>query len=233
MKRMLAIAAVGLGLFGVQPAAAQWDFRVSPYVWINGLNGDVSVGGSNKVPIEAGVSDFKFAPAVVFAGSGPRWGFMTDLTFSPGSAKVGDPGEARPIDIDNFIGTALFTFMANETETSEVKVGVGARLLNTKVKVPIPSGPIEEGSKTIVDPIGALAATFGRTVYGSFYGDLGGFGIGSRFTTQLYGALGYRFTEQTSAEFGYRLVSHNYDETGELIYDVRQHGFMGAITIAF
>jgi hypothetical protein len=233
MKKVLALATVGLGLFAAQPVEAQWDFRATPYVWINGLNGDVSVGGGTTVPIEAGVSDFKFAPAFVFAGSGPRWGFMTDVTFSPGSARAGDPGEARPVDIDNFIGTALVTFMANETETSEVKVGVGARLLNTKAKVPALNGPIAEGKKTIVDPIASLSAILGRTVYFSFYGDLGGFGIGSRFTTQLYGALGYTFTSRTSAELGYRLVSHNYDETDELIYDVRQHGFMGAITIAF
>jgi hypothetical protein len=158
---------------------------------------------------------------------------MTDVTFSPGSAKVGNAGEARPVDIDNFMGTLLVTFMANETETSEVKVGLGGRFLNTKAKVPAPNGPIEEGKKTIIDPIAALSAMLGRTVYFSFYGDLGGFGIGSEFTTQLYGALGYRFTRQASAELGYRLVSHNYNDVDELVYDVRQHGFMGAISIAF
>lgn len=233
MKKLLVLAAIGSSLVAAAPAEAQWDFRISPYVWINGLSGDVAVGGGNEVPITASVSDFKFAPAFTFSGSGPRWGFMTDVTFSPGSARVGDPGEARPVDIDNFIGSALITFTANETETSEVKVGVGGRFLNTQVEVPQPSGPIAEGEKTIVDPIAALNVVFGSTIYGNFYGDLGGFGIGSRFTTQLYGAIGYRFTRQTSAELGYRLVSHNYEEMNELTYDVRQHGFMGAITVEF
>ena len=233
MKRILTLAAIGGSLLAAAPAEAQWDFRISPYVWINGLSGDVAVDGGVEVPITASVSDFKFAPSLTFSGTGPRWGFMTDVSFSPGEAKVGDPGEARPVDIDNFIGTALVTFMANETETSEVRVGVGGRFLNTQVEVPTPSGPIAEGSKTIFDPIAALHAVFGSTVYGSFYGDLGGFGLGSRFTTQLYGAIGYRFTRQTSAELGYRLVSHNYEEMDELTYDVRQHGFMGAFSIEF
>ncbi|MDH3731916.1 MAG: hypothetical protein OEU54_00220 [Gemmatimonadota bacterium] len=229
MNRVLAFAAVGLGLFVAQPAEAQWTFRVSPYVWANGMSGNLRVNDGPLVPVDGSVSDFDFAPMFVFSGSGPRWGFMSDLAFTPGTIRAGDSA----LDIDNFIWTAVVTFDVNASPTSDVRVGLGARLFTTDAMIVGPVGGGEEGSRTWVDPIASLQGTVGDRVYFNGYGDIGGFGIASDLTYQLYGAIGYQFTTVTSAELGYRVISHDYKDGTTFAYDIRQHGFLLGISFEF
>ena len=72
--------------------------------------------------------------------------------------------------------------------------------------------------------------------YKSFYftgeGDVGGFGIGSEVTTQVYGALGYQFTPRISAEAGYRFLYMDYNTTA-LIYQVAMHGAQISMSLSF
>jgi hypothetical protein len=72
--------------------------------------------------------------------------------------------------------------------------------------------------------------------YKSFYftgeGDVGGFGIGSEVTTQVYGALGYQITPRTSAETGYRFLYMDYNTTA-LIYQVALHGAQISMSFSF
>ena len=72
--------------------------------------------------------------------------------------------------------------------------------------------------------------------YKSFYftgeGDVGGFGIGSEVTTQVYGALGYQFTPIISVEAGYRFLYMDYNTTA-LIYQVAMHGAQISLSLSF
>ncbi len=235
MKKTLSFVAVGLGLLlGASPASAQWAFHVSPYIWWNGLNGDVRVEGGPVVDLDSAVSDFDIAPSLVFRGSNGHIGFLTDLAFTSGSAQARTVNDLSLVEVDNFIGTGLVTYDVTSAGGSEVFVAGGLRVLNAKAKVPALNGGVEaEGSRTWVDPVFGLGGFFGERVTFTAYGDLGGFGISSDFTYQLYGALGYRFTGKTSAEVGYKLVSNNYQDGGQYLYDVRQGGFLLGVTFGF
>ena len=46
------------------------------------------------------------------------------------------------------------------------------------------------------------------------FADIGGFGVGSQFTWEIYAGLDYAFTEHVSAAAGFRYLSINYDQTG-------------------
>jgi hypothetical protein len=61
---------------------------------------------------------------------------------------------------------------------------------------------------------------------------VGGFGIGSEVTTQVYGALGYQFTPIISVEAGYRFLYMDYNTTA-LIYQVATHGAQISIALSF
>lgn len=54
-------------------------------------------------------------------------------------------------------------------------------------------------------------------------GDIGGFGIGSELTFQLYGALGCDISHWCFIEAGYRYLYTDYNHGG-FVYDVTQSG---------
>lgn len=237
MKRVLVFLAAGCGLsFSAAPVDAQWSFRASPWVWFNGMNGEVRVDGGPVTTIDAGSSDFDFAPMLTFSGTSGQIGFLVDLAFTPGTAEARANGTVRIVEIDNFIGTGLVTYDVTPRGGSEAFVGAGLRVLNTNVSVPaLTTPPVEaaEETETFVDPVFGLGGIFGDRVTFTAYGDLGGFGISSDFTYQLYGALGYRFTTATSAQLGYRLISHDAMDGDEFLYNVRQGGFLFGVTFSF
>jgi len=63
-------------------------------------------------------------------------------------------------------------------------------------------------------------------------GDLGGFGVGSEFTFQLYGALGCQVTRYIFVEAGYRYLYTDYNRGG-FLYDVTQSGAQVTAGIKF
>jgi hypothetical protein len=73
---------------------------------------------------------------------------------------------------------------------------------------------------------------FYKSFYLTGYGDVGGFGIGSEVTTQIYAALGAQITNNLRAEVGYRWLYMDYDTTA-LIYQVSMHGPQISMSISF
>ncbi len=73
---------------------------------------------------------------------------------------------------------------------------------------------------------------FAEKLYATARGDIGGFGIGSDLTWQIYGALGYEVSHTIFAEVGYRYLFIDYRDEG-LIYDVATRGFQVTVGITF
>ena len=235
MLKKMTFAIVGLGLAaGATPVSAQWAFSVTPYVWWSGLNGDARVDGGPVVELDSSASDFDFVPMLTFRGTSDTWGFLTDLAFTPGSVTGRVLDNAIIVDVDNFIGTALLTYDVTPAGGSEVFVAGGLRVLDARATVPtFDAEPEREGGRTWVDPVFGVGARYGTSVLLNLYGDLGGFGISSDFTYQLYGTVGYAFTRVVSARAGYRLVRNNYQDGGEFLYEVSQSGFLLGVTFGF
>ncbi|MDB6175810.1 MAG: hypothetical protein JWL59_5121 [Chthoniobacteraceae bacterium] len=63
-------------------------------------------------------------------------------------------------------------------------------------------------------------------------GDIGGFGVGSDLTWQVYGALGCQLSKRVFAEAGYRCLFVNYRHDG-LIYEVYTRGAQLTLGILF
>lgn len=68
-----------------------------------------------------------------------------------------------------------------------------------------------------------LRAPLGNQFYLAGYGDVGGFGVASDHTFQLYGGLGYSYNDWLSAEIGYRYLDVDYKDDG-FVNDLSMHG---------
>jgi opacity protein-like surface antigen len=80
-------------------------------------------------------------------------------------------------------------------------------------------------TKAWADPvIGARlrAAAWGRWIF-VLTGDVGGFGVSSDLTWQVFGGVAYEISDRWSAKIGYRALGVDYTDGG-FKYDVIMHG---------
>jgi opacity protein-like surface antigen len=66
----------------------------------------------------------------------------------------------------------------------------------------------------------------------SGFADIGGFGVGSQFSWEIYAGLDYAFTEHVSAIAGFRYLSIDYDESGAEL-DLQTYGPVIGATVRF
>ena len=95
-----------------------------------------------------------------------------------------------------------------------------------------PSGPAS--SHAWVDPvIGARAnVVLGSGFSLDGYVDLGGFGISSDWTWQVYGGVGYQIGNSMTAHAGYRYLDVHHQDGG-FLYDASQQGPLLGLGIRF
>jgi len=84
------------------------------------------------------------------------------------------------------------------------------------------------------DPYVGLAAryNFCKPFYLIAKGDVGGFGVGSQFTWQGYGAVGCEITRRVYCEAGYRYLYVDY-RNGGFLYDVATRGAQITLGVVF
>src|SRR5262249_46708167 len=97
--------------------------------------------------------------------------------------------------------------------------------------------PIEidrEGTKQWIDPTIGLSLRYAidDKWFLNVIGDVGGFGVSSKFTAQGFAALGYMWTPSISSAIGYRAIYTDYEDGG-FVYDVTQHGVFTSIAYHF
>ncbi|CAN5798576.1 hypothetical protein BH11VER1_BH11VER1_34130 [soil metagenome] len=94
----------------------------------------------------------------------------------------------------------------------------------------------EEGSASQgwIDPIVGFRARYNISdrFYGLVRADVGGFGVGSELTWQVYAALGYQVGKKTTMELGYRNLYVDYTN-GNFVFDVNTSGLQLALTRHF
>jgi hypothetical protein len=92
--------------------------------------------------------------------------------------------------------------------------------------------------KTWVDPlVGLILHSSGeRRVQLKVYTEIGGFGLGSDFTWQVFPTVGFKFTDHFSLEAGYRWLDMDYstgDGNEQFVYDVLTQGPIGGLAFRF
>ncbi|MEO3432782.1 hypothetical protein [Inquilinus sp. CAU 1745] len=230
----------------VSSSATGWSFQLSPYLWMTGLNGDV--GTRPRLPtvdVDAGFDeifehlDFAFM-AVAEARHG-RVGALVDVAYLPLSADGTTPGaHFGDVDVDNttFFGTFSLGYRAFDDPAGTVDVLAGVRAWSVDNDVTFTAGllpQVETGvSESWVDPVVGLRGQvdLGSRFFASAYGDIGGFGVVSDLTWQVYGGVGYRFSDFIAGQIGYRHLSVDYEDDG-FVWDVELSGPTVGLSIRF
>jgi len=136
--------------------------------------------------------------------------------------------EARIEEARATISPAVAAARANIRGRAEARLAEAeanlAETLEREITEKIPTSDIS-GDRGWVDPfIGFRArAELWDRWYAAFRGDVGGFGVNSELTLNLFGALGYQMRDNMTVELGYRHLSIDY-QSGGFVYDTDMSG---------
>jgi hypothetical protein len=208
-----------------QSASDEWQVFAAPYLMGAAMSGATTVRGA-ELDLDLSASDIfsnlEFgAMGLVVARKG-NWGFGSDLIWMALGTTV------RDTNVD--FNQGAFAFYGLRQLGAAADVTFGARI-NTLQGALLFKGPDLEVSqdKTWTDPIAGLTlrTAAGRPVQLRVYSEIGGFGLGSDFTWQVFPTVGIRLGRGASLELGYRWLDLDYatgEGLSEFRYDVLTQG---------
>jgi hypothetical protein len=239
MKRFTCVGTtILLGVTLASPAAAQqpasdvWQVAVTPYLMgaaIGGTTGIRGVSAELDLPAADVFSHLEFgAMGIIAARKGP-WGVGADAIFMALGATT-----TRPAADADFNQTALAMYgLRRLTGAAEVSFGLRVNGLDGgltfKEQSVVAAGTELSQSAWWVDPIVGLSlrSDVRRRVNAAIYSEIGGFGLGSDLTWQLFPVVAVRVSERGALELGYRWLSIDYtrDEgPNQFVWDALTQG---------
>jgi hypothetical protein len=228
-----------LAVAGVTPSLAQapgdgWHFTIAPYIFGSAMNGTTVVAGQElKVDMSFGdiLDNLQFgAMGIVIARKG-NWGVGGDaIWMSLGSTgtTVGPAAITGAADMNQ--GAFAFYGLRRVNPWADFMFGGRVNTLDANLRFNGPGAGSVGGSKTWFDPIVGLqlkTPETGKRWHAQVYTEIGGFGVGSTFTWQVFPTVGVRVTKRMSLEFGYRWLDIDYSSGADLTlfkYDVLTQG---------
>ena len=204
----------------------QWHFVVTPYAWLFGMNGDMTVKGSTSdvdiTPIDLlkNISILDFVGQLHVEAQRGNWSFMIDPTY----IKASPSATLGPINVDVTVEMTLIDFgvfykVYQQTYPNDQAVSLelfgGGRYMYLKNEIALSAKPgaiTVVGSQGWVDPIigGRAISRITKNVFAWFRADVGGFGVSSKFTWSAIAAVGYDFNRRVALVGGFRGLGYDY-----------------------
>lgn len=231
-------------------AQKDWSLTVTPYLWAASLNGNAAAFGIRRevdVPFRDTLKNLDF-------------GFMGNVEYRRGRAgayinaeytKVSSNAHLGPLNIgvsmrSALVGAGLF-YRIFEAELGDrtvfgtprvfaIEPTAGARWTSMTARVHLGVLHVSE-QEGWVDPFVGARFSYDLTDRWNVFveSDVGGFGVGSRFSVNAQAILGYRLLlagYQTTLGIGYRVLKQDYRDGG-FQWNVTQHGPLIGASIRF
>jgi hypothetical protein len=244
MKKHPALLLLLLFISSTALAAEDWSFKLSPYIWFAGLEGDMGSISPNTVPVDVSASDAvkdtKVSFMIIVEAKKERHGIFADLLYTD----VRSEDELIPainLTLSSKTKTAILTlayqYAILEKEKIKADLFVGVRGWSVYSALHLGRGLgllAVKNIETWVDPVlGAKARVpFAGKFYASGSAGIGGFGIGADFFYEASLNIGYQWSKILGTTIGYRIFGVDY-ENGGYIYDVVQQGAQLGLTWSF
>ncbi len=219
-------------------AEQKWQFIVEPYVFMGSLDGNAAIGRAQG-DIDADFGDLlknlKIAAMLKAEATNDRWGLMTDVQYMKLGLKkdlAGDRFAALSTKLTIFETEGFYRWKLGDRASLDALAGI--RYWNVRLYADL-SGPVLEPSARRaadwVDPLIGFRLTVPLTESLGFRlrGDIGGFGVGSKFSWQLYAGFAYDISKSAAITLGYRYLDANYSRgvvntVDHFVYDAAMHG---------
>lgn len=223
-------------------ATDNWQFNVTPYLWMTGLKGEMTVLNKD-VPVDldfAGdiLSNLKMAAMVHAEAKKGRFSIMLDVFY----AKLGADGTLKQETIiernlrvrlkqNMFEGGIGYTFA--KTGGFSLDALVGARFFDVNTNTELNGVALSSRDFNFIEPYIGMRfqnnwekwAVGGRI-------DAGGFGVGSEISYKYNLLVGYQFSELFGLNLGYQSYKPNYVDD-LFVYNIASEGFLLGFNFKF
>lgn len=235
------ISAFLLSVAGTSRADAQdWQFSIKPYLWLTGMEGDVGVVPDlPPAQVDLSFSDIldnlDFAAMVDIEARRGRFAILGDVSYvalsaGSGDVSVDDVG-VLGVDLDSKLatGTLVGSWRVVQRERYSLDLLAGGRMTWSSTEVDLRLDDLQarvvDADETWVDPVvGAeMDVVLSPRWSLAMYGDVGGFGVSSDFTGQVWLHVLYELNDRWALSGGWRYYTVDY-RTGDFTYDVEQNG---------
>jgi hypothetical protein len=251
-SRVYVAMMTGVAILGVVPAPAnaqvgmpympdQWHVDVTPFFWLAGLDGVLSLG-DQATRVDASFGDvaenLDFAFAAHVEASKRSVVLMADASYlNLGWAGVLSDGTPADVDTRKFEGELGAGYRVG-TPTRSIGFLGGVRYTNLRLGVQPQGETLTEGNQGWLDPFVGLRLhlDLNEKLPVMLRGDVGGFQVGGAdLSWKVTAGAGYRLTRRFALSAGWRLMEVEYrkDDTdyGQFIYDVSRQGLVVAVTL--
>jgi hypothetical protein len=240
-------AVICLGGFNAvaQEASGGWNWEIAPYLWLAGLEGDVTVNGQ-KTDFDKSASDLldavELGGSVMVVGRNDQlvlWGALDYFSLSTDELDVEDRPQGGSLDTDMMlIEAGVGCTVDGWDEDQTIDILLGARYLEMDNDLEVFG--VGTGSKnvTVLDPIVVVrpkmpiltAYVDGLRLDPTFA--IGG-GGDSDLVYELFPKLVYEATEQVEVHLGYRTVGYEFDGSGDNELNFSLSGLIAGVGIEF
>ncbi|GGC95677.1 hypothetical protein [Halopseudomonas salina] len=216
---------------------SQWRYRVTPYLWGAGLEGEVGKF-SRRADVSKNFSDvlegLDAGAMLAFEARRGRYGVLTDLLYVSLSESGRIPTPVG-IEVDAQAKVKAATFMlagqyrAIDNDHGYMDVVGGARYWGLQTDINVSLGNLfsvdGRDEESWIDPIVGIKGTYhlGERTYFTGWAMIGGFDVGSRFSSDLMGALGYKLTDRSALLLAYRRLAVDYTSS-DFAFDAALQG---------
>lgn len=195
----------------------KWRYRFIPYLWLSGIEGDVTVRGI-PASVDESFSDLAenldFALQFHFEAQKDKWGYFIDPTYINLSADGTSNGTSADLDFTQWLiefggfRQLWSQCKGNEGKMSSIDLLFGGRYWNLSNDLTVSGVGTVGGDQDWIDPFIGARYTTDLSKLWAFNSrfDIGGFGVGSDFTWNLVLLLGYRTSQSGQLLFGYRIL---------------------------
>lgn len=202
-----------------------WSYRVTPYVWLPTLSGDLRVEfGDPPADVDTNLLDvLDFAFLIAGEARKDRWGVLGEFNYLDLSESASTDGIVylgAKAGLKGTMGSLAAVFRTYKGPNASLDVLVGARAWWLDLQIDYQAGSLPaksvKKSKGWVDPMVGLRGQISVTdkVFLSGLADIGGFGLGSDWQWEAQGSVGYRFNQPVSASVGYRHLDIDLEDGG-------------------
>ena len=215
--------------------AGQWHYDISLNLFMAGLSGNLAAHGV-PVDVDAGfddiVSNLEFSAAGRLTASRDRWVLSTELSY----LGAGGEGTLAKADLKQWLVEPTVGYQFSDAFTGFA--GVRYQSVKTDVRGKGPLGLNTGQTQDWFDPIVGFTVKMPLGAKWTFDGrfDVGGFGVGSDLTWQIFPYFNCRLNDRTSLQLGWRWLATDYEDgsgTSLFRYDVMLQGPQAGITFSF
>jgi opacity protein-like surface antigen len=248
MGRLASVTtAVTMIMAAGQGTAQDYQNSVTLYGLIPWVDTEVTGSAGNSAESSLTPGDIIDALDFTFMVAGEsrfgKFSFLYDALYTDLSEKgtLGGPfaGNAK-VGVEMLLATAALGYVLHEENGTLLQGFGGVRLVDVKTDIRLAGGgPVGAGfdatvNDTWVDPIIGLrgrVALNEKVSLGGF-ASIGGFGVGSDLSFDIFGGVEYAFSERFSANAGFRYMSFDYKgDNADL--DLEMYGPVVGITMKF